>query len=81
MSVILMLHLHILLSDPLVVLFLLDLFHLVQKLSNSQLQLCEFVLSCYLRVVVGMFSDLNIEMNSLQGQKKRHKILFRGAVC
>lgn len=53
-------------TDPLVVLLLLDLFHLVQKLSDSQLQFGEFVFSCNFRVVVGMFSDLNIQMHSLQ---------------
>lgn len=47
-------------TDPLVVLLLLDLFDLVQKLSDSQLQLGEFVLSCNFGVVVGMFSNLNV---------------------
>lgn len=53
-----------LLAIPLVVLFLLDLFNLVQQLSDSQLQLREFVFSCNFRVVVGMFSNLNIQMHS-----------------
>ena len=58
-------------TDPLVVLLLLDLFDLVQELSDSQLQLGEFVLSCDFRVVVGMFSDLNIQMHSLQHMIKQ----------
>lgn len=53
-------------ADPLIVLLLLDLFNLIKQLSNSQLELSEFVLGCNFRVVVGMFSNLNIEMHSLQ---------------
>lgn len=53
-------------TDPLVVLLLLDLLHLVQQLSDAQLQLGEFVLGGDLRVVVGVFSDLDVQMNPLQ---------------
>lgn len=56
----------VLLTDPLVVLLLLDLLHLVQELSHSQLQLRQLVLSCDFRVVVGVFSHLNVQMDPLE---------------
>lgn len=79
-------------THPLVVLLLLDLLHLVQELSSSQLQLREFVLCCDLRVVVGMFPDLNVQMNSLQSSKAtglfdddvlivNHSNLFSETIC
>lgn len=60
----------VLLTDPLVVLLLLDLLHLIQQLSHSQLQLSQLVLGCDFRVVVGVFSHLNVQMNPLEGEDK-----------
>lgn len=60
----------VLLTDPLVVLLLLDLLHLVQQLSHSQLQLSQLVLGCDFRVVVGVFSHLNVQMDPLEGEDK-----------
>lgn len=60
-------------SDPLVVLLLLDLLHLVQQLTHTQLQLSQFVFGCNFRVVVGMFSNLNFQMDSLQRHQNTAK--------
>lgn len=60
----------VLLTHPLVVLLLLDLLHLVQQLSHSQLQLSQLVLGCDLRVVVGVFSHLDVQMDPLEGEDK-----------
>lgn len=57
------------LTDPLVVLLFLDLLHLVQQLSHSQLQLSQLVLRCDFRVVIGVFSHLNVQMDSLERQE------------
>lgn len=57
------------LTDPLIVLLLLDLLHLIQELSHSQLQLSQLVLSCYFRVVIGVFSHLDVQMDSLEHQE------------
>lgn len=59
----------VLLTDPLVVLLLLDLLHLVQQLAHSQLQLRQLVLSCDFRVVVGVFSHLNVQVDSLEDEE------------
>lgn len=45
---------------PLVILLLLDLFHLVKQLAGPELQLGQLVLGSNLRVVVGMLPDLDI---------------------
>lgn len=45
---------------PLVILLLLDLFHLIKQLAGSELQLGQFILGSNLRVVVGMFSNLDV---------------------
>lgn len=45
---------------PLVILLLLDLFHLIKQLASSELQLRQFVLGSNLRVVVGMLSNLDV---------------------
>ena len=68
-------------TDPLVVLLLLDLLHLVQQLSDSQLQLGEFVLRCDFRIVVGVFSHLNIQMHSLQHQENSQVEIYTIIVC
>lgn len=54
------------LTDPLVVLLLLDLVHLLHQLSDSQLQLRQFVLGSDLSVVVGVFAHLDVQVNALQ---------------
>lgn len=54
------------LTHPLVVLLLLDLLHLVQQLPHSQLQLRQLVLCSDFRVVVGVFSNLDVQMDPLQ---------------
>ncbi len=53
-------------TDPLVVLLLLDLVNLLHQLSDSQLQLCQFVFGSDLSVVVGVFAHLDVQMNPLQ---------------
>lgn len=53
-------------TDPLVVLLLLDLVHLLHQLSHSQLQLRQLVFGGDLGVVVGVFTDLDVQVNSLQ---------------
>lgn len=53
-------------TDPLVVLLLLDLVHLLHQLSHSELQLCQLVFGGDLGVVVGVFTDLDVQVNSLQ---------------
>lgn len=58
-----------LLTDPLVVLLLLDLLHLVQELAHAQLQLRQLVLRCDFRVVVGVFSHLDVQMDPLEGEQ------------
>lgn len=45
---------------PLVILFFLDLFHLIKQLAGSELQLCQFILGSDLRVVVGMLPNLDV---------------------
>lgn len=66
-------HTETLLAVPLVVLLLLDLFHLVQKLSDPQLQLGQFVFGCDLGVVVGVFTNLNVQVDSqFSPSKQRH---------
>lgn len=45
---------------PLVILLLLDLFHLIKQLASSELQLRQFVLGSNLRVVVGVLSNLDV---------------------
>lgn len=45
---------------PLVILLLLDLFHLIKQLAGSELQLCQFILGSDLRVVVGMPPNLDV---------------------
>lgn len=52
---------------PLVILLLLDLFHLVEQLAGPELQLCQLVLGSNLRVVVGMLPDLDIQVHTLEG--------------
>lgn len=54
------------LTDPLVVLLLLDLVHLLHQLSDSQLQLRQFVLGSDLSIVVGVFTHLDVQVNALQ---------------
>lgn len=56
-------------TDPLIVLLLLDLLHLVQELSHAQLQLRQLVLGCDFRVVIGVFSHLDVQMDSLEHQE------------
>lgn len=53
------------LTDPLVVLLLLDLLHLVQELAHPQLQLTQLVLGGDFRVVVGVFSHLDVQVDPL----------------
>lgn len=57
-------HAETLLTVPLVVLLFLDLLHLVQELSDPQLQLRQFVFGCDLWVVVGVFTNLNVQVDS-----------------
>lgn len=52
---------------PLVILLLLDLFHLIEQLAGPQLQLCQLVLGSNLWVVVGMLPDLDIQVHTLEG--------------
>lgn len=58
-------------TDPLVVLLLLDLVHLLHQLSDSQLQLCQFVFGSDLSVVVGMLTHLDVQVNPLQHSKNK----------
>lgn len=51
---------------PLVILLFLDLLHLIQKLSDPQLQFRQLVLGCNFWVVVGVFTHLNVQMDSLR---------------
>lgn len=53
-------------TDPLVVLLLLDLVHLLHQLSHSQLQLGQLVLGGNLSVVVGVLAHLDVQVDSLQ---------------
>jgi len=55
-------------TDPLVVLFLCYLLHLIEKLPHTKLQLGEFVLGGDLRVVICALTDTQVQMNSLQKQ-------------
>lgn len=45
---------------PLVILLLLDLFHLIKQLAGSELQLRQFVLGSNLGVVVCMLPNLDV---------------------
>lgn len=53
-------------TDPLVVLLLLDLVHLLHQLSHSQLQLCQLVLGGNLSVIVGVLAHLYVQVDPLQ---------------
>lgn len=53
-------------TDPLIVLLLLDLVHLLHQLSDSQLQLWQFVFGGNLSIVVGVFAHLDVQVNPLQ---------------
>ncbi|TNN72049.1 hypothetical protein EYF80_017837 [Liparis tanakae] len=53
-------------TDPLVVLLLLDLVHLLHQLPDSQLQLRQLVFGRDLGVVVGVFPHLDVQVNPLQ---------------
>ena len=65
---------------PLIVLLLLDLVYLLHQLPHSQLQLSQFVLGCYLCVVVGVLPNLNVQVNPLKDNilvsepSKRHNM-------
>jgi hypothetical protein len=48
----------------LVVLFLGDLLYLIQQLTDSQLEFCEFFFLGDVGVVDGVLADLNIEMDT-----------------
>lgn len=56
-----------LLAVSLVILFLSDLFHLVEQLTDSQLQLGELLLLGYICVIDGVLADLNVEVDSELG--------------
>ncbi len=56
-------------THPLVVLFFGDLFHLVEQLPDSELQLCEFLFRLDLTVVLCVFSDLDVQVDSLWREK------------
>lgn len=45
---------------PLVILLLLNLFHLIKQLAGSELQLGQLILGSNLRVVVGMLPNLYV---------------------
>lgn len=51
----------------LIVLLLGNLVDLIQKLSDAQLQLCQFFLLGHVGVIDGMFADLNVEMDPQLG--------------
>lgn len=53
-------------AHPLVILLLLDLFHLIQQLASSELELGQFVLGSDLGVVVGMLPNLDVQVHALQ---------------
>jgi len=53
-----------LLPVSLIILLLRDLLHLIQQLTNSQLQLGQLILGRDLSVIVGVFAHLDVEMNS-----------------
>jgi len=53
-----------LLTIALIVLFLGDLLHLIQQLTDSQLELGELLLLSHICVVDGMLADLNVEMHT-----------------
>lgn len=51
-------------SYSLIVLLFGDLFHLIQQLANANLQLGHFLFLRYIRVVNGMLSHLNVQVNA-----------------
>ena len=53
-------------SNPLIVLLLGDLFHLVEELADSKLKLRKLLLLSDVSVIDGVFANLDVEMNSLQ---------------
>lgn len=63
-----------LLSPPLVVLLLLDLLHLLHQLSDSQLQLTQLVFGSNFCIIVGMFTHLDIEVNSQHASSKEGEL-------
>lgn len=58
-------------THPLIVLFFLNLFHLVQQLSHTQLKLCQFIFSGDFWVVIGMFPHLDVKVHPLPWRKTR----------
>lgn len=58
---------------PLVVLLFLDLLHLLHQLSHSELQLTQLVFGSNFCIVVGMFSHLDVQVNSLRTEKDDKK--------
>lgn len=51
---------------PLVILLLLDLFHLIKQLAGSELELCQLVPGSDLGVVVGVLPNLDVQVHTLQ---------------
>lgn len=55
---------NVLATHPLIVLFLGDLFDLIEQLLYAQLNFGQFFLLCNVGIVDGMFADLNIQMDT-----------------
>lgn len=51
---------------PLVILFFLNLFHLIKQLAGPKLQLGQLILSCDLWVIISMLPDLDVQVHTLQ---------------
>lgn len=60
-----------LLSESLVILFFLDLLHLIKKLSNAELEFGQFVFRGNFRVIVCVLADQNVQMNAKLAACKR----------
>jgi hypothetical protein len=58
---------------PLIILFLSNLFNLVEELSYSKLEFVQLIFSSDLLVVVGMLSDLDVKVDTLEGSRSNNQ--------
>jgi len=61
---------------PLIILFFCYLFHLIQKLSYSELEFRKFLLLSHICIVNGMLTHLDVQMNTLE-KKNEQTYSFR----